>query len=81
LTTWEAYRDVARVGRKTRLPEAQRKGLWALFERVRAGLAAKGLVTSSQMFGRVAAHLATAKQPPFEFVVVDEDYLISAIML
>ena len=26
LETWEAYRDVARLGRKTRLPEAQRDG-------------------------------------------------------
>ena len=38
LETWEAYRDVARLGRKTRLPEAQRKVLWSIFERVRAGL-------------------------------------------
>ena len=28
LAEWEAYRDVARLGRKTRLPEAQRKVLW-----------------------------------------------------
>ena len=34
LQDWEAYRDVARLGRKTRLPEAQRKVLWAIFERV-----------------------------------------------
>ena len=38
LDTWEAYRDVARLGRKTRLPEAQRAVLWSIFERVRAGL-------------------------------------------
>ena len=38
---WEAYRDVARLGRKTRLPEAQRKVLWSIFERVRAGLKAR----------------------------------------
>lgn len=30
--------DVARLGRKTRLPEAQRKVLWSIFERVRTGL-------------------------------------------
>ena len=36
--TWEAYRDVARLGRKTRLPEAQRAVLWSIFERVRDGL-------------------------------------------
>src|SRR3712207_7605836 len=35
LDTWEAYRDVRRLGRKTRLPEAQRAALWGIFERVR----------------------------------------------
>ena len=34
---WEAYRDVARLGRKTRLPEPQRNLLWSIFVRVRAG--------------------------------------------
>src|SRR5690606_34644144 len=38
LQTWEAYRDVARLGRKTRLPEAQRKTLWAIFDHLRAVL-------------------------------------------
>ncbi len=42
LDSWEAYRDVARLGRKTRLPEAQRRVLWSIFERVRAGLQAQG---------------------------------------
>ena len=41
LESWEAYRDVARLGRKTRLPEPQRKVLWSIFERVRAGLEAR----------------------------------------
>ena len=45
LDSWEAYRDVARLGRKTRLPEAQRKVLWSIFERVRAGLKAQNLIT------------------------------------
>ncbi len=38
LETWESYRDVARLGRKTRLPEAQRAVLWSIFEQVRSGL-------------------------------------------
>jgi superfamily I DNA/RNA helicase len=38
LETWESYRDVARLGRKTRLPEAQRAVLWSIFERVAKGL-------------------------------------------
>ena len=49
LTSWEAYRDVARLGRKTRLPEAQRKALWEVFERTRAGLAAAGWQAGAQV--------------------------------
>src|SRR5690606_36693470 len=55
LDSWEAYRDVARLGRKTRLPEARRAELWAIFERVRAALAARGLVTRAELYQRLAA--------------------------
>ncbi len=41
LNSWEAYRDVMRLGRKTRLPEKQRLVLWAIFEQVRASLASQ----------------------------------------
>ena len=43
-----------------------------MFERVRAGLRAKGLVTYPEVFGRVAAKLTESAHPPFEFAVVDE---------
>ena len=81
LGTWEAYRDVARLGRKTRLPEKQRQDLWAVFERVRAGLKARGLLTSSDLLSRLASHLATMKRPPFDFVVVDEAQDVSVAQL
>ena len=35
LDTWESYRDVMRLGRKTRLKEPQRAIIWSIFERVR----------------------------------------------
>ena len=38
LENWEGYRDVVRLGRKTRLPEAQRAVLWSIFESVRVEL-------------------------------------------
>ena len=41
LDTWEAYRDVRRLGRKTRLPEPQRAVLWSIFDRVRSRLQAE----------------------------------------
>lgn len=70
--TWEAYRDVKRLGRKTRLPEKQREILWTIFQDVRAGLSARRLVTPAQMFTRLAAALEKGGKPPFEFAVVDE---------
>ncbi len=72
LGSWEAYRDVARLGRKTRLPEAQRALLWSLFERVRGRRSEKGLATQAQVFTDLAVVLAGNKNPPFDYAVVDE---------
>ena len=72
LDSWEAYRDVARLGRKTRLPEQQRAVLWSIFERVCSGLAARKLVTCSGLFSRLVPAMAHSKNPPFDFAVVDE---------
>lgn len=72
LDGWEAYRDVARLGRKTRLPEAQRAVLWSIFERVRAGLRERKLITHAEMFSSLAAAIAKSKNVVFDFAVVDE---------
>lgn len=72
LDTWDAYRDVARLGRKTRLPEKQRRTLWSIFEAVRGSLAAQGQITSSGMFSQVANAVAQSKHAPYEYAVVDE---------
>jgi len=72
LASWEAYRDVARLGRKTRLPEAQRAILWSIFEQVRAGLRERQLTTQAGLFTALASALAKSKHPPYDFVVVDE---------
>jgi mRNA-degrading endonuclease RelE of RelBE toxin-antitoxin system len=72
LETWEAYRDVARLGRKTRLPEAQRTVLWSIFERARAGLHQRKVTTQARMFSALAAAIATSKKVVFDFAVVDE---------
>lgn len=72
LETWEAYRDVMRLGRKTRLPEKRRKVLWSIFDRVRSSMKARDLVTYSALFSRLASRLEEKKQPPFDFAVVDE---------
>ena len=72
LASWEAYRDVARLGRKTRLSEAQRAVLWSIFEQCRAGLKKQGITTEAAVFTNVASKLAKTNNRPFDFAVVDE---------
>ena len=72
LDTWEAYRDVPRLGRRRRLPESQRRVLWSIFEQVRSGLRERGLITPSEMFGQLASRFGETQRSPFDFVVVDE---------
>jgi mRNA-degrading endonuclease RelE of RelBE toxin-antitoxin system len=70
--SWEGYRDVARLGRKTRLPEAQRAVLWTIFDKVRSGLQAQKLMTDAAMFTELAIKLTQTGNRPFDFIVVDE---------
>ncbi|MBF0334058.1 MAG: UvrD-helicase domain-containing protein [Alphaproteobacteria bacterium] len=70
LRRWEDYRDVARLGRKTRIGGKQREAMWGIFAQVRAGLAERGAVTWADVFGRLTEHLAGAS--PFDFAVIDE---------
>lgn len=72
LKTWEAYRDVNRLGRKTRLPEKQRATLWEVFGRLNATLDAQGLVTYAGMFTQLAETYAAAGRSPYDYIVVDE---------
>ena len=72
LDSWEAYRDITRIGRYRRLSEAQRKSLWPVFEHVRSGLRERGLLTKAQMFGLLTQEVARQEHPPFDHVVIDE---------
>ncbi|MXZ23056.1 MAG: AAA family ATPase [Caldilineaceae bacterium SB0665_bin_25] len=72
LDTWEAYRDVPRLGRRRNLPETQRKALWSIFENLRASLKAGGLITHSQMYGQLARRFDETQRSPFDHVIVDE---------
>jgi hypothetical protein len=81
LGTWEEYRDVRRLGRKTRLSDAQREALWKIFDAVRRDLANDGLVSLAAVFTRLAAEAAKRKHPPYEFVVVDEAQDVSVAQL
>lgn len=81
LENWEAYRDVARLGRKTRLPEAQRAVLWSIFERVRSELKRRKLITHAELFTSLAAAISKSKNVVFDFAVVDEAQDISVAHL
>ncbi len=72
LETWKDYRDVRRLGRKTRLREQQRSMLWSIFGQVRDRLKEQGLVTYPDIFSQLAGKLEERRNPPFDFAVVDE---------
>jgi mRNA-degrading endonuclease RelE of RelBE toxin-antitoxin system len=72
LKSWEEYRDVRRLGRKTRLVETQRKLLWGIFKQVRMELDEQVFITKADIFAELAAHLAKADLMPFDYIVVDE---------
>ena len=72
LKTWDAYRDVSRLGRKTRIGGKQREALWSIFEQVRAALDQRKVVTWSDVFGGVTDHLENTGDRPFDFAIIDE---------
>lgn len=72
LDSWDAYRDVQRLGRKARLAEPQRKVLWTIFERVREALAGRQLLTVSSLLAHVTQRMTCQTERPFDFAVVDE---------
>ncbi len=81
IADWEGYRDVRRLGRKTRLPESQRASLWAVFEHVRAELEGAGLQTQAEIYNRLSQQLKERNRPPYEYVVVDEAQDVSVPQL
>lgn len=72
INSWEEYRDVPRLGRKTRLHEKQRQQLWAIFERAREELRKRHLLTRAGMFAEITAKLTSGERRPYDFIVVDE---------
>ncbi|GHT00652.1 hypothetical protein AGMMS50276_26970 [Synergistales bacterium] len=74
IKSWDEYRDVTRLGRKTRLSEAARKVLWSIFEPVIKEIDTLGLLTNSSLFARLAEHFGQANPEnlPFDYIIVDE---------
>jgi superfamily I DNA/RNA helicase len=72
LETWEPYRDVTRLGRKTRITEAQRATLWSIFDRVRSKLRDRGVLTEAGLFAALASAITKSGKVLFDHAVVDE---------
>jgi hypothetical protein len=72
LRSWEAYRDVSRLGRRTRVGGRQREVLWGVVERAREHLAARKVMTWADILGRVSDHWTGREDKPFTHVVADE---------
>ena len=77
LRSWEAYRNVSRLGRKTRIGGSQREALWAVFQRAQARLRDRNAMTWAEVVARVAAHYAPRADKPFSTAVIDEAQDIS----
>ena len=81
LQTWDEYRDVKRLGRKTRLSEPQRQMLWQVFEGVLNQMRATGEVTMAMIFSKLSEAIRSRDLPLFDHVIVDEAQDISVSQL
>jgi len=81
LRDWESYRTVARMGRKTRLPESARQRAWTVFEHVWSALDDQGLQTEAVVYDRLATAYADKGGAPYDHVVLDEAQDASASQL
>ena len=72
IDSWDAYRDVSRLGRKTRIGGKQREILWDIFANMRRLLAERHASTWPDVFGRLTQHYAKTGRPPFDYAIVDE---------
>lgn len=72
LDTWEAYRDVPRLGRKTRMGGKRRELFWDVFQQLLTWLDEHQQVTWSGIFRRITDHLSATGDYPFDFAIVDE---------
>jgi mRNA-degrading endonuclease RelE of RelBE toxin-antitoxin system len=78
---WDSYRDVRRLGRKSRLNEAKRRLLWEGFEGVLKELDRSEQSTPHQLFHRTAEQLHRRGARPYQHIVVDECQDITAAQL
>jgi hypothetical protein len=71
LTSWEAYRDVPRLGRKSRLAEPQRAFLWKIFSVVLDQLSTMKKITQSGVYAWLIEAITNGSKSPYQHFVVD----------
>ncbi len=72
IKTWEQYRDVRRIGRKTRLSAALREVIWDYYKDIDTELSKRGKTTYAKVFQTLADAMRTETNLPYDAVVVDE---------
>jgi superfamily I DNA/RNA helicase len=78
----EDYREIPRIGRRTRLATSHRDVLWPVFERMRESLAERGRKTLSEVFSALAAKFESGgARAPYDFAIVDEAQDLSVAQL
>jgi UvrD-like helicase C-terminal domain/AAA domain len=68
----QAYAEVPRIGRRTRLGPKQRENAWAVFAFVRERLAVRGAMTIADIYGRLTGWVDGGGAVPFNHIVIDE---------
>ncbi len=68
----ETYRNVPRIGRRSRISSGQRERAWPVFVHARELLISQGLHTWPEIFGEVTSYFATQEHKPFTHIIVDE---------
>lgn len=81
IDSWEGYRDVPRLGRRTRLGEKQRQKLWDIFEQVHERLRDGAVVTMPRVFATATEMVENGQAQVATHVVVDEAQDISVPQL
>ena len=68
----QAYAEVPRIGRRTRLGPRQRESAWVVFAFVRERLSVRGVMTIADIYGRLTQWIEGGGAVQFSHVVVDE---------
>ncbi len=68
----EDYLDIARIGRRSRVPRGQRARMWPVFAAVRQAIISSDKLTEPMLFGLVEASYLDKPEKPYTHTIVDE---------